>query len=75
MEEVMTFASILCPIALALVQLVKKTAPIKNRYLPLISLIVGLLLGLSLSLSRTLTQLYVYGRAALQDSRELDCSH
>lgn len=45
MEEVMTFASIISPIALALVQLVKKTAPISNRFLPLISLLVGLLVG------------------------------
>jgi len=45
MEEVMLFASVISPIALALVQLVKKTAPVSNRYLPLISLLVGLLVG------------------------------
>jgi hypothetical protein len=45
MEEVLTFATILSPIALALVQLVKKTLPVSNRYLPLISLLVGLLVG------------------------------
>lgn len=45
MEEVMTFSTIISPIALALVQLIKKTAPVSNRYLPLISLIVGLLVG------------------------------
>ncbi|MFS0560150.1 holin [Terribacillus sp. 179-K 1B1 HS] len=45
MEEVLIFATVISPIALALVQLVKKTAPVSNRYLPLISLLIGLVVG------------------------------
>jgi CHASE2 domain-containing sensor protein len=45
MQEVMLFATIISPIALALVQLVKKTAPVSSRFLPLISLVIGLLVG------------------------------
>ncbi|SNZ11568.1 Bacteriophage A118-like holin, Hol118 [Terribacillus aidingensis] len=46
MEEVMTFASIISPIVIALVQLVKKTVTVNKRFLPLISLLTGLLIGL-----------------------------
>ncbi|MFP7252939.1 holin [Virgibacillus sp. 7505] len=45
MEEVMTFASIISPIVIALVQLIKKTITVNNRYLPLISLLIGILVG------------------------------
>lgn len=45
MEEVMTFASIISPVVIALVQLIKKTVTVNNRYLPLISLLTGLLVG------------------------------
>ncbi|PAD20768.1 holin [Terribacillus saccharophilus] len=45
MEEVMTFASIISPVVIALVQLVKKTVTVNKRYLPLISLLTGLLVG------------------------------
>ncbi|MGG1595550.1 holin [Terribacillus saccharophilus] len=45
MNEVMIFATTLSPIVLALVQLVKKTTPVNNRYLPLISLLVGMVVG------------------------------
>ncbi|SDC60037.1 Bacteriophage A118-like holin, Hol118 [Terribacillus halophilus] len=45
MEEVMTFASIISPVVVALVQLIKKTVAVNNRYLPLISLLIGLLVG------------------------------
>lgn len=42
----MTFASIISPIVIALVQLIKKTITVNNRYLPLISLLIGLIVGL-----------------------------
>jgi Bacteriophage A118-like holin, Hol118 len=45
MEEVMTFASIISPIVIALVQLIKKTIAVNKRYLPLISLLIGILVG------------------------------
>lgn len=45
MEEVMTFASIISPVVIALVQLVKKTVTVNKRYLPLISLLTGLVVG------------------------------
>lgn len=45
MEEVMTFASIISPIVIALVQLIKKTITVNNRYLPLISLLIGIFVG------------------------------
>ncbi|WP_175073140.1 holin [Terribacillus sp. AE2B 122] len=45
MEEVMTFASIISPIVIALVQLIKKTITVNKRYLPLISLLIGILVG------------------------------
>ncbi|MFB1098640.1 holin [Terribacillus sp. JSM ZJ617] len=45
MEEVMTFASIISPIVIALVQLIKVTITVNNRYLPLISLLIGILVG------------------------------
>lgn len=41
----MTFASIISPIVIALVQLIKKTITVNNRYLPLISLLIGILVG------------------------------
>jgi Bacteriophage A118-like holin, Hol118 len=45
MEEVMLFATVVSPIVIALVQLVKKTAPVSKRYAPLISLLIGLVVG------------------------------
>lgn len=41
----MTFASIISPIVIALVQLIKKTITVNKRYLPLISLLIGILVG------------------------------
>lgn len=45
MTEVLIFATVLAPIILALVQLVKKTANIKNNYLSLIAFAVGIFVG------------------------------
>lgn len=50
MEELLLFASILAPIVLALVQLIKKTITENhkmNSLLPLFALVVGLLVGLA----------------------------
>jgi len=44
-NRVMVFASVLSVIILAAVQLVKKTIPIPNNFVPLVGLIVGLLIG------------------------------
>lgn len=49
MTEVLFFATILAPIILALVQLVKKTVNIKNNLLSLIALAVGLFVGFAAS--------------------------
>lgn len=45
MPEVLIFATILAPIILALVQLVKKTVDVKNNYLSLIAFAVGVFVG------------------------------
>lgn len=48
MEELLLFASILAPIVLALVQLIKKTVTENhelNHLLPLFALVVGLMVG------------------------------
>lgn len=45
MTEVLIFATLLAPIILALVQLIKKTANIKNNYLSLIAFAVGIFVG------------------------------
>lgn len=49
MTEVLIFATILAPITLALVQLLKKTFNIKNNLLSLIALAVGLFVGFAAS--------------------------
>lgn len=45
MEEVLLFATVLLPIVTALIELLKKTFPIKKNYIPLISLVVGIVIG------------------------------
>ncbi|WP_153732514.1 holin [Sporosarcina obsidiansis] len=45
MTEVLIFATVLAPIILALVQLVKKTVNIKNNLVSLIAFTVGLFVG------------------------------
>lgn len=44
-NQVMAFASVLSVIILAAVQLVKKTVPVPNNFVPLVGLIAGLLIG------------------------------
>ncbi len=43
--SVIIFAFVLSVIILAVVQLVKKTFPVPNNFVPLVGLIVGLLIG------------------------------
>ena len=45
METVLIFASVLSPIILALVELVKKTFKVPKNLIPLVSLLIGLLIG------------------------------
>lgn len=45
MTEVLIFATVLAPIILALVQLIKKTVNLKNNLVSLIALAVGLFVG------------------------------
>lgn len=45
MTEVLIFATVLAPIILALVQLIKKTVNIKNSLVSLIAFAVGLFVG------------------------------
>ena len=47
MMSVLLFATIITPIATALVELIKKTINIPVNFLPLISLITGLVVGLA----------------------------
>jgi hypothetical protein len=49
MTEVLIFATILMPIITGLVQLAKKTVNIKNNFLSLIALAVGLFVGFAAS--------------------------
>lgn len=45
-EQIMVFATVLCPIVTALVELVKRTFPnLSKRAVPLLSVVVGLLIG------------------------------
>lgn len=46
MEEILLFATVLAPIVIALVELVKKTTGIKANLLPITALVIGLLIGL-----------------------------
>ncbi|KMK76073.1 holin [Alkalihalobacillus pseudalcaliphilus] len=45
METILIFATILSPVILALVQLVKRTVSIPKNYIPLLSFVVGLAVG------------------------------
>lgn len=45
MEQVLIFATIVSPIILALVELIKKTMVIKVNYIPAIALFIGLTVG------------------------------
>jgi hypothetical protein len=45
MEEVFIFASVIVPIVTALVELLKKTFPIRKNFIPAISVVVGLIIG------------------------------
>lgn len=45
MEQVLLFATIISPIILALVELVKQTVKFPKNYVPLVALIVGLAVG------------------------------
>nr|WP_276338681.1 holin [Shouchella lehensis] len=45
MQEVLFFATVLAPIILALVELVKKTVKVQAGLIPLIALLIGLLVG------------------------------
>lgn len=47
MTEVLIFATVLAPIITALVQLIKKTGDIENKYISLIAFAVGLFVGLT----------------------------
>lgn len=49
MTDVLMFATILAPIILALVQLVKKTVNIKNNLISPIAFVVGLFVGFAAS--------------------------
>lgn len=45
MEQVLLFATLISPIILALVELVKNTVRMPKNYVPLVAVIVGLLVG------------------------------
>ena len=49
MNEVLLFATILAPIILAVVQLIKVTADIPKNYIPLIAFAVGIFIGFAAS--------------------------
>lgn len=45
MTEVLLFATILAPIILALVELVKRSVSFPKKYIPLIALLIGVFIG------------------------------
>ncbi|WP_041088710.1 holin [Jeotgalibacillus soli] len=49
MVEVLVFATVLAPIVLAVVELLKRSGPIKKNYIPLIAFAVGIFIGFAAS--------------------------
>ena len=47
MQEVLILASIVAPITLALVEMIKRTTAVKGTILPLVALLVGLMIGIA----------------------------
>ncbi len=47
MQEVLVFATIIAPIILALVELVKQTVNFPKNYIPLVAVILGLAVGVA----------------------------
>ena len=45
MEDIIFFATLIVPVVMALVEVVKRTVNMDNKYATLVSLIVGLLVG------------------------------
>lgn len=45
MEDIIFFATLIVPVVMALVEVVKRTVNMDNKYATLISLVVGLLVG------------------------------
>lgn len=45
MAEVLIYTSVLTPIVIALIEVIKKAANMKDNFIPLLSLFVGLLIG------------------------------
>ena len=45
LQQVLIFSTILAPIIMALVELVKKTVDFPKNYVPLVALIIGLVVG------------------------------
>lgn len=46
MEEALKFATVIAPVTLALVQMIKLTSKINKRIIPLIALAIGLVIGI-----------------------------
>lgn len=45
METILIFATVLSPLVLALIELIKKTIKVRKNVVPLMSLLVGLVVG------------------------------
>lgn len=45
MQEVLVFATVISPLVLAFIQLVKTTVTIKKNLIPLLALVIGLVIG------------------------------
>lgn len=65
MTDVLIFATILAPIILAVVQLVKVTVNIPKNYIPLIAFAVGIFIGFAASPFTDVLRLWVGGLAGL----------
>jgi multidrug transporter EmrE-like cation transporter len=49
MNQLLLIATVIAPVTTALVQVVKQTGKVKDNYLPIVALAIGLLLGLAAS--------------------------
>ncbi|WP_404450569.1 holin [Virgibacillus necropolis] len=45
MQEVLLFSSVIAPVILSLIELIKRTFNLKKNFIPLVSVSIGLLIG------------------------------
>ncbi|OLN21727.1 holin [Domibacillus antri] len=58
MQEIMVLATIIAPIIVGLVELIKRSVALKRNFVPLIALLVGLVVGITATPFTTLDIVY-----------------